>query len=81
MQYKHEPLDLQLSLVSINSVQNKNNLVKFQYAVVEMSKKGDFENPKVPHRILVLNQSPISAVFPIVWFAGDQKTALTGGSL
>ena len=32
-----------------------------------MSKKGDFENPKVPHRILVLNQSPISAVFPVCW--------------
>ena len=50
MQYKHEPLDFRLSLVSINSVQNKNNMVKFQYAVVEMSKKGDFENPKVPNR-------------------------------
>ena len=31
--------------------------------------------------ILVLNQSPISAVFPIVQFPGDQKTALTGESL
>ena len=31
--------------------------------------------------ILVLTQSPISAVFPIVRFAGDQKTALTGESL
>ena len=30
---------------------------------------------------LVLNQSPISAVFPIVRFARDQKTALTGESL
>ena len=28
-----------------------------------------------------LNQSPISAVFPIVRFTGDQKTALTWGSL
>ena len=31
--------------------------------------------------VLVLNQSPISAVFAIVRFAGDQKTALTGDSL
>ena len=31
--------------------------------------------------ILVLNQSPISAVFPIVRFTGDQKTALTRESL
>ena len=28
--------------------------------------------------VLVLNQSPISAVFTIVRFAGDPKTALTG---
>ena len=31
--------------------------------------------------ILVLNQSPISAVFTIVRFPGDPKTALTGDSL
>ena len=31
--------------------------------------------------ILVLNQCSISAVFPIVRFAGDQKTTLTGESL
>ena len=31
--------------------------------------------------ILVLNQSSISAVFPIVQFAGDPKTALTGDPL
>jgi hypothetical protein len=31
--------------------------------------------------VLVLKQSPISAVFPIVQFAGDQKTALTRESL
>ena len=31
--------------------------------------------------ILVLNQASISAVFPIVRFARDQKTALTGESL
>ena len=31
--------------------------------------------------VLVLNQSPISAVFPIVQFAGDQKNALNGESL
>jgi hypothetical protein len=31
--------------------------------------------------ILVLNQPGISAVFPIVRFAGDPKTALTGDPL
>jgi hypothetical protein len=31
--------------------------------------------------ILVLNQCSVIAVFPIVWFAMDQKTALTGESL
>ena len=31
--------------------------------------------------ISVLNQSPISAVFQIVRFPGDQKTALSGESL
>ena len=49
MQYKHEPLDLHLSLISLNSVQNKKNLVKLIIPVVKMSKKGDFENPKVPN--------------------------------
>ena len=47
MQCKHEPLDFHLSLVSLNSVQDKKDL---QIPVVKMSKKGDFENPKVPNR-------------------------------
>ena len=40
-----------------------------------MSKKGDFENPKVQNCYfsLVLNQSPISLVFQKVRFPGDQK--------
>ena len=41
----------------------------------------DFENSKSQIAILVLNQCSISAGFPKVWFAGDQKTALTGESL
>ena len=44
----------------------------------ENPKKVDFENPKSKIVFLVLKQSSISAVFPIVRFAGDQKTALTG---
>ena len=44
-------------------------------------KKGTLKIQKSQIAILVLNQSPISAVFPIVRFAGDQKTALTGKSL
>ena len=45
-----------------------------QIPVVKISKKGDFENTI---SILVLNQCPNSAVFPIVRFAGDQKTDLS----
>jgi hypothetical protein len=45
------------------------------------AKKGTFKIQKSQIAILVLNQCPISAVFPIVRFAGDQKTALTGESL
>jgi hypothetical protein len=41
---------------------------------VKISKKGDFENPTV------LNCN-FSAVFPIVGFPGDPKTALTGDPL
>ena len=67
-----------------NVVTRRFERYSFQYAVVDMSKKGDFENPKIQKSqiaILVLNQAPISTVFPIVWFAGDQKTALTGEAL
>ena len=47
MQYKHEPLDFHLSLVSLKSAQKK----EFgQISLVKISKKGDFENPKVPNR-------------------------------
>ena len=42
------------------------------------AKKGTL---KTQITILVLNQSPISAVFPIVRFTEDQKTALIGESL
>ena len=58
MQYKHEPLDLHLSLVSLNAVQNKKNLVKLIIPVVKMSKKGDFENPKVPNRNFSTKSGP-----------------------
>ena len=44
-------------------------------------KKGTLRIQKSQIAILVLNQSPISAVFPIVRFAGDPKTALTGDLL
>ena len=44
MQYKLEPLDFHLSLVSLNSVEKKES---GQIPVVKMSKKGDFDNPKV----------------------------------
>ena len=44
---------------------------------MKMSKKEDFKIKKSKLTILVLNQPSISAVFQIVQFAGDQKTALT----
>ena len=44
-------------------------------------KKGTLKIQKSKIAILVLSQSPISAVFQIVRFPGDQKTALTGESL
>ena len=43
--------------------------------IIKISKKEGFEDLKV------LNQSPISAVFQIVWLPGDHKTALTWESL
>ena len=44
-------------------------------------KKWTLGTQKSQIAILVLNQCSISAVFPIMRFAGDQKTALTGESL
>ena len=44
-------------------------------------KKWTLKTQKSQIAILVLNQCSISAVFQIVRFAGDQKTALSGESL
>ena len=44
-------------------------------------KKWTLKSQKSQIAILLLNQCSISAVFPIVRFAGDQKNALTGESL
>ena len=44
-------------------------------------KKWTLKSQKSQIAILLLNQCSISAVFPIVRFAGDQKTALSGESL
>ena len=48
---------------------------------MKISKKVDFGNSNSQIAILALNQCSISVVFPIVRFAGDQKTALSGESL
>ena len=45
-----------------------------------MCQNGDFEKPKVPNCDFSTKSVPISAVFQIVRFAGDQKTLLTGES-
>ena len=44
-------------------------------------KKWTLKSQKSQIAILLLNQCSISAVFPIVRFAGDQKTALSGEPL
>ena len=42
---------------------------------MKISKKGDFENPKV------LNQSPVSSIFSIVRFSGCAKNVPSGDLL
>ena len=44
-------------------------------------KKWTLKAQKSQIAILVLNQCSIGEIFPIVWFAGDQKTALSRESL
>ena len=48
MQYKHELLDFcfKFSFTKFSSKQKESG----KTSVVKMSKKGDFENPKVPNR-------------------------------
>ena len=77
-----EPQNLHFSLVLLNSVQTQKNLVKITAVLVKITltktgKKGGFKIQKSKNAILVLNQSLISAILPIVRFPGDQKTALT----
>ena len=64
------------------SCQNKpsNIILLLKFSQNEL-KKGTLKIQKSKIVILVLNQSPISGVFQIVWFPGDQKTALTGESM
>ena len=64
------------------SCQNKpsNVILLLKFSQNEL-KKGTLKIQKSKIAILVLNQSSISAVFQIVRFPGDQKTALTGDSL
>ena len=54
-------------------------VIQVENCLLKLAKKVDFENSQIA--ILVLNQCSISAVFLIVRFAGDQKTALSGESL
>mgnify|MGYP001443327999 CR=1 FL=1 len=64
------------------SCQNKpsNIILLLKFGQNEL-KKGTLKIQKSKIAILVLNQSPISVVFQIVPFPGDQKTPLTGESL
>ena len=54
---------------------------EFSFAKFSSKQKESGQIPVVKIAILVLNLSPISVVFPIVRFAWDQKTVLTGESL
>ena len=56
-------------------------LVEVENYLLKLAKKWTLKTQKSQIAILVLNQSSISAVFQIVRFAGDQKTALSGESL
>ena len=56
-------------------------VIQVENYLLKLAKKWTLKTQKSQIAILVLNQCPISAVFPIVRFAGDQKTALTGESL
>ena len=49
--------------------------------LLKSEKKWTLKIQKSKIVILVLNQSPISSVFPIVRFAGNPKTALTADPL
>ena len=56
-------------------------VIQVENCLLKLAKKWTLKTQKSQIAILVLNQCSISAVFPIVRFAGDQKTALTGESL
>ena len=56
-------------------------VIQVENYVLKLAKKWTLKTQKSQIAILVLNQCSISAVFPIVRFAEDQKTALTGESL
>ena len=58
-----------------------NIIVFLMKVLLKSDKKWTLKIQKSKIVILVLNQSPISAVFSIVRFPGDPKTALTGDPL
>ena len=58
------------------------NTIEFQIKILlKMQKKWTLKIQKSKIINLVQNRSSICAVFPIVWFAGNPKTALTWESL
>ena len=56
-------------------------VIQVENYLLKLAKKWTLKTQKSQIAILVLNQCSISAVFPIVRFAGDQKTALSRESL
>ena len=65
-------------MLSVDVINTIGFLMKHLY---ESEKKWTLKIQMSKIIILVLKQSPISAVFQIVRFPGDKKTALTGESL
>ena len=77
-------LSLLLNLVNLVFINQKRSAIYWLEAVMyanKIPKKWTLKIQKSKIVTLVLKRSSISAVFPIVRFAGDQKTALTGESL
>ena len=56
-------------------------VIQVENYLLKLAKKWTLKTQKSQIAILVLNQCSISAIFPTVRFAGDQKTALSGESL
>ena len=74
-------LVVMLTITTSSPMSLINKIVFLMKILCKRVKKWTLKIQKSKIVILVLNQSPISAVFSIVRFTGDPKTALTGDLL